>query len=354
MVKIPLEYSVIAILSGGKPIGTGFLVGPNLALTCAHVVTAAGSMPGGSLAVRFHVNNLATSAEVDLSAWSPEETEDIALLHLPGDAPTNAPPLELGSTLDCAGKPFFAFGYPVEAKELRGYPARGVITARRVIVELTGAEMLMLDSDQLQPGHSGSPVRDEQSGLVVGMLARRYPRQDEKKVPDWLRKVRLAVPAEILAARCGLPLAPPPAPVTPALHEEIKSLLGILKRKAFRPYDGEDAGDPTALFNAIVETRVELGKRGASYIAHPEVASRFESIFQELSVLEDKVRIQFPIVIDLAAEWQGKPLGTTSRINTVKAGMGEKAYHEAGALMRLEAQEASRLRDEIISILGKL
>lgn len=55
--SINLRNSVVAVLDFRKRVvGTGFVVGAHLVLTCAHVIEAAGGGPGGTINVRYQFN----------------------------------------------------------------------------------------------------------------------------------------------------------------------------------------------------------------------------------------------------------------------------------------------------------
>jgi hypothetical protein len=49
-----LQKSIVAILNDkNKTVGTGFLVAPHLAVTCAHVVAKANAIDGDTVRVQF-------------------------------------------------------------------------------------------------------------------------------------------------------------------------------------------------------------------------------------------------------------------------------------------------------------
>jgi tetratricopeptide (TPR) repeat protein len=214
--NIQLENSIIAILyPQGGIAGTGFLVGPRLALTCAHVVQMAGGKPGGSLTVRFHANGVTTTATVDPAAWSEVEQADTALLRLNGDPPGSAVTLALGRSAGLTKRPFRAFGYPrteVDFKELGVVKVGGVWgigLAAGPTKDSLGRELLQLNCGELAPGHSGAPVLDEASGLVIGMVEITYPHGASRQ-----QALNHAIPSEAIAGVCGLPLQAAPGPVT--------------------------------------------------------------------------------------------------------------------------------------------
>lgn len=118
---------------------------------------------------------------------------------------------------------------------------------------------------------------------------------------------------------------------------EIRDLLILFERAAFRPDDGNNGGDPTAAFNATQETRLALQTRGASLIADPVSADQFRHIQGLLLELEGVVLQKYPQVVELAAKWRGKPLNTQERLAKIKAVLGDQEYVESALFIRAEA-----------------
>jgi hypothetical protein len=91
-----LKDSIVAILNqAGQIAGTGFIVDKRLALTCDHVIVAAGSAAGKSVRLRYEMDGSEVQARVDVKAWSPREQDDVVVLRLESNAPQGAAPLEL-------------------------------------------------------------------------------------------------------------------------------------------------------------------------------------------------------------------------------------------------------------------
>jgi hypothetical protein len=118
---------------------------------------------------------------------------------------------------------------------------------------------------------------------------------------------------------------------------EIRDLLILFERAAFRPDDGNNGGDPTAAFNGIYETRLALQTRGASLIADPVSANQFRHIQGLLLELEGAVLQKYPQVVELTTKWRGKLLNTQERLNEIKAVLGDKEYIESALFIRAEA-----------------
>jgi conflict system STAND superfamily ATPase/trypsin-like peptidase len=169
---------VVRVLdAAGEPVGAGFLLGPDLVATCAHVVAdAAGGDPYAvegpvdPLRVDFPMVDTGGGQVRDASVvrWVPIESDgsgDIALLGLSGPVPAGArmPPLRRIDQL--WGHPFRVLGFPDGLAD--GVWSTGRIRGRQA----TGWFQLQVAAGD-QPivgGFSGSPVWDDESGAVVGM-----------------------------------------------------------------------------------------------------------------------------------------------------------------------------------------
>ncbi|MFB7466109.1 trypsin-like peptidase domain-containing protein [Streptomyces sp. NPDC056224] len=160
--------------------GLGFLVSPELALTCAHVVSAALGTPldqGPPADARLHVDlpllaasgSGGTDVTASIDTWlPPQETGggDVAVLRLDSPLP-GAVPIRLVEDDMVWDHPVRAFGFP--AGRPGGVWHSGVLRAEQsqglLQVDLTGTGY------PVSRGFSGTPVWDEDLGGVVGMMA---------------------------------------------------------------------------------------------------------------------------------------------------------------------------------------
>ncbi len=162
--------------TAGETLGTGFVVTENLVVTCAHVVAACGSAPGGYVRVVFHANGQVREAEVLADFWSAPDADDIAVLHLfPHNQllPHGVVPVILGSTRACNGHPMRTMGFP----ELPGgYDVAWAEGQLRGVVSHPGKQsMLQMDARPILKGMSGAPVLDLDTQRVVGIVSEFMP-----------------------------------------------------------------------------------------------------------------------------------------------------------------------------------
>ncbi len=189
--------------AAGRPtVGLGLLVGAAHVVTCAHVVnTALGrgqrqqEPPGESELVQLDFPQLAKApvrlAHVASSAWIPPPSSgtgggDVAGLVLTEEAPADAARARFAVAAPEPGARLRVFGYP-------GTPLRQ--NGMWVDVDLKGEvgnQLLQVESrvDQTvkaQPGFSGSPVWDHDTGEAVGLL-QATPSADEPERDAYLIK----------------------------------------------------------------------------------------------------------------------------------------------------------------------
>jgi hypothetical protein len=199
-----LKACVIQIQdSDGTVYGTGFIIDANTAVTCAHVVEAAGAAPGETVTITFALTGDTCPAEALADAWRPASEADIAILCLQSELPIGVTPAILGPSDDTAGHSFRAFGYP-KVGDIQGVWAEGKILGP--ITDSQDTTMLQLDSQQVAQGMSGGPVLDTDSDRVVGMITATYHPDDTLKFRD----AAFATPIEtIVEVWPSLELTPP-------------------------------------------------------------------------------------------------------------------------------------------------
>ncbi|MCX4632241.1 serine protease [Streptomyces sp. NBC_01443] len=164
----------------GEPVGLGFLVSPELALTCAHVVSAALGTPQDQepqASARIHVDLPLLSASgaggtgvtASVEHWMPPQESgggDVAVLRLDAPLP-GAHPVRLIEAEEVWEHPVRAFGFP--AGRPGGVWHSGVLRAKQahgwVQADLAG------QGYPVSRGFSGTPAWDEHLVGVVGMVA---------------------------------------------------------------------------------------------------------------------------------------------------------------------------------------
>ncbi|GII75719.1 hypothetical protein Sru01_07010 [Sphaerisporangium rufum] len=167
----PIPAAVAQVLDDdGRVAGAAFLISGDRAVTCAHVVRAAGRGPGDRLRLAFpHLDGAPTvEGEVLAGPWRPAEAEDIAVVQLAAP-PAGARPLALDAAAGSRGHRVSAFGFPAQAPPGGhfGYGIAGDLlpgsAGNGPVLQLTGA-------NDLTTGFSGGPLLDEVTGRVIGMV----------------------------------------------------------------------------------------------------------------------------------------------------------------------------------------
>ncbi|MDT0308917.1 trypsin-like peptidase domain-containing protein [Streptomyces sp. DSM 44917] len=217
-----VRAAVVQVLAedGEQPVGAGFLAGPGLVVTCAHVALLAGLGPGDEAEVRFSQLPGAPRrrAEVLEGAWRDPEAEDVAVLRLAG-VPPEARPLTLGSAAGSAGHRVASFGFPEQAPPggRFGYGVAGDLLPAGPEEERGGERdeergndrglLQVTRANELASGFSGGPLVDRSTGLVIGMVTA-ITRPDRQ-----LRGLGVAFATAAETLRAAWPgLTGPPAP----------------------------------------------------------------------------------------------------------------------------------------------
>ncbi|MDE1976446.1 MAG: trypsin-like peptidase domain-containing protein [Elusimicrobia bacterium] len=153
---------------------SGFLVGPDLAVTAGHCVTSAKDCGGTAFVFGYSVgraNSNPTSVPASevygcsalVARKYQDDGEDWSLVRLNRPVPDH-PPLALDrDSHPRVGEPLFMIGYP------SGLPAKVSEDARIVSISAQGYFSADLDD---AAGSSGSPVFDARTDLVEGILVR--------------------------------------------------------------------------------------------------------------------------------------------------------------------------------------
>ncbi|MFE5521445.1 trypsin-like peptidase domain-containing protein [Streptomyces virginiae] len=170
--RMPTLLAAVAQVLGPDDLvaGAGFLIGEDTLVTCAHVVAAVGSGPGGLIRLVFpHADGSpAVEGLVLEEPWRAPEAEDVAVVRLTA-TPQGASPPALGSAAGRRGHEVRSFGFPTQAPP-GGHFGFGVAGDILPAVDGRGAHLQLTSANDLTTGFSGGPVVDEVTGLVIGML----------------------------------------------------------------------------------------------------------------------------------------------------------------------------------------
>ncbi|GAB2906975.1 hypothetical protein GCM10022245_48280 [Streptomyces mayteni] len=226
------EATAQIMTADGRVVGAGFLVEEQLLVTCAHVAEACGAGPGGTLEVAFPALPSAPRRRglVLAEGWRSSDGDDVAMVGLTG-WPVDAPVLRLGSAAESSGHPVITFGFPADMNK-HGRFGRGTALHLLPPTEEMGRRLQLSDANDITVGFSGSPVLDQVTGLVIGMVKEITRADPMGRVMD----VTVATPAE-----------------------ELRGIWPALVERRFSPYRGMEpfTADDARWFHgreAVVET----------------------------------------------------------------------------------------------------
>ncbi|MEI8131902.1 MAG: trypsin-like peptidase domain-containing protein [Leptolinea sp.] len=169
----PLELSLIRVFDMMKiPVGVGFLVGKNRALTCAHVVRKAlglkgfDDVPQGDILLDFPLLEGGKTIAGRVEVW--DGKMDIAVLNLSDNPSADAKPARLVRKKNFQDHTFITFGFP------RGHND-GVWVFDGRILKQVGSDKIQIECTTqtgyfIKPGFSGGAVWVEALDGVIGMI----------------------------------------------------------------------------------------------------------------------------------------------------------------------------------------
>ncbi|WP_404199313.1 nSTAND1 domain-containing NTPase [Streptomyces tauricus] len=165
-----MPAAVMQVLAGdGTVAGAGFMTEEATAVTCAHVVRAAGAGPGDRVELAFPQlpGTPRTHGRVLAERWRAPGEQDVAFLQLE-KTPMQARVLALGSAARSRGHRVYAFGFPGQAPQGGHF---GYGRAGGLLPDGPSGQLLQLhEANDVTTGFSGGPVVDEVTQLVVGMV----------------------------------------------------------------------------------------------------------------------------------------------------------------------------------------
>jgi tetratricopeptide (TPR) repeat protein len=241
-----LHSCTVQVGSARGPEGTGFFVAPGRVLTCAHVVEplvrsgvqATVTVADGEVLPCTVLRILPESKPSDLDSYP---YPDLALL---GVETSDHPCVQLDPALPQTGDRLWALG-------ITEVYARAVLGMTPVALRFEGEHLassehrLQLSGGQIAPGMSGSPLLNERTGRVCGMISR--TRNDELNLGGWAIPVgqHLAIEDSLSEAHTSFHLADPDWRI--ARQEMFTDIVKRVLRPSFQPVPPNLQNEPPSL-----------------------------------------------------------------------------------------------------------
>jgi hypothetical protein len=197
-----LRRSTVRIVSKGG-YGSGFLVAPDLVVTCAHVLFDRNRQSIGEL-IQWDQDDWdhdPIPINYDRVAKAPDD--DVAIFRI---VPVGLQPIRLSSDLEL-DDPLYSFGYTDE------FPDGDSLTARYEGPSHGKRSLMKLKSGQVRPGMSGAPILNFRTGFVCGMVVQTRDRRSDLGGRGISTSMMLTAFPGIVASRA------PSVPSHPALRD---------------------------------------------------------------------------------------------------------------------------------------
>lgn len=303
--EIPqLKPAIVRIRSkDGKCIfGLGCLISNRQVLTCAHVVTKALAMsvpsigkPSGEIFLDFPLITDGRLLKAHIIIWNPEKNIDIAGLELQDNLPEGAQPIYFIQEEVMWLHPFGTYGFPDNHD--RGVWASGVL------LESISGGWIQIEDEKLtghrvREGFSGSPVWDDKSKGIIGIVA---AVDTESKT-----KVAYVIPTDVLVRA----------------WPELEKTIQKFEPKTY-VVDGTGKGDYVSINAAI-----EAANPGYKILIRPGIYQESLVVQKPLNIIGDgergeiEVRAQGQVTLEFRA--------TEGRISNLKLrqiGDGNRNFH---------------------------
>ena len=150
------KCTVKLTLPGRTGWGTGFFVAPNWILTCAHMVQAKGER----VQVRWQSQELEATVERSLP-----DPYDLALLRVTLPVDAKSPCIYLDDEVIQSRDPLYLFGYPDQ-----DFPNGCPVTFSGEGLTGDAPALIKFALGQVRPGMSGSPLLNQRTGKVCGIV----------------------------------------------------------------------------------------------------------------------------------------------------------------------------------------
>ena len=121
-----------------------------------------------------------------------------------------------------------------------------------------------------------------------------------------------------------------------AERNEIRDILGIFERAVFdAPMQSEE---PVEMFKAIQQTRISLQLSGATLIRDQEVAEIFCHIREILLRIEGEVQVKFPIVAQMATQFDNRNFSGWEQREKVREILGGDYFEPVRMMMDIRRE----------------
>lgn len=191
------EACIVAVEVNGVTKGTGFFIAPDVIVTCAHVLYGKdpkneSPTPQDKFSVRCLVNeDRQIAANVDRERFPKTRDHDVAFLKLVDVAPDTARIARISQDETLVDREVHSKGYAI-THPFKCQPAKGKIIGTSH-GDGTGRHITLDGANNFKKGHSGAPLFEKGSGLVIGMARSISPDAQNSRQPEMAYVIPISV-----------------------------------------------------------------------------------------------------------------------------------------------------------------
>jgi len=152
----------------------------------------------------------------------------------------------------------------------------------------------------------------------------------------------------------GIEIFPAPISKDDELDKDINELFELFTQHAAFMEENRAGSDPTALFNAVHRTKLNMGTKTRIMLGKGPLSERFKDIQKQLNTLEKDFREKYPQVADLTVEMNNAKYSESQRKEIVRAKLGNELSDQASDFLQVRNLQIRDAVEALVADLDKI